>query len=124
MLTKLNSEQLQVAIDGNPTCTTRELSKTFHASCHMTIYREMKRLKGKVSKAGKWDLSEINKQQRAISCLSLRSRELQAPFSDPIVTDSDEKWWIPYNNVKRKRQWFKSNSTTETIRDCTRKKSF
>ncbi|KAM3176957.1 hypothetical protein ACTXT7_005483 [Hymenolepis weldensis] len=27
---ELNSEQLQVAIDENPTYTTRELSKTFH----------------------------------------------------------------------------------------------
>ncbi|VUZ56861.1 unnamed protein product [Hymenolepis diminuta] len=34
---KPNSEQLEVAIDENPTCTTRELSKTFHVS-HMTIY--------------------------------------------------------------------------------------
>ncbi|KAM3171606.1 hypothetical protein ACTXT7_016286, partial [Hymenolepis weldensis] len=30
MLKKLNSKQLQVAIDENPTCTTRELSETFH----------------------------------------------------------------------------------------------
>ncbi|VUZ55407.1 unnamed protein product [Hymenolepis diminuta] len=37
---KLTSEQLQVVIDKNPTCTTRELSKTFSIS-HMTIYREM-----------------------------------------------------------------------------------
>ncbi|VUZ45547.1 unnamed protein product [Hymenolepis diminuta] len=43
---KLNSEQLQVTIDENPTCTTRELSKIFNVS-HMTIYREMKRLKGR-----------------------------------------------------------------------------
>ncbi|VUZ49221.1 unnamed protein product [Hymenolepis diminuta] len=42
MLKKLNSEQLKVAIDKNPTCTTRELSKTFNVSHHMTIYREMK----------------------------------------------------------------------------------
>ncbi|KAM3181656.1 hypothetical protein ACTXT7_013932 [Hymenolepis weldensis] len=41
---KLDSEQLQVATDENPTCTTRELSKTFHVSRHMTVYREMKRL--------------------------------------------------------------------------------
>ncbi|KAM3182784.1 hypothetical protein ACTXT7_011629 [Hymenolepis weldensis] len=80
--------QLQVAVDENPTCTTRELSTTFHVSRHMTIDREMKRLKGKVSKAGKLsprapppphDLSEINNQQRVTCCLSLRSRELQAP---------------------------------------------
>ncbi|VUZ42823.1 unnamed protein product, partial [Hymenolepis diminuta] len=41
---KFNSEQSQVAIDENPTCITRELSKTFNVSRHMTIYREMKRL--------------------------------------------------------------------------------
>ncbi|KAM3180545.1 hypothetical protein ACTXT7_016069 [Hymenolepis weldensis] len=48
------------------------------------------------------DLSEINKQQRATCCVSLRSRELRAPFLDPIITDSNEKWWILYNNVKHK----------------------
>ncbi|VUZ57386.1 unnamed protein product, partial [Hymenolepis diminuta] len=42
-LEKLNSEQLQVVIDENPTCTTRELSKSFSVS-HMATYREMKRL--------------------------------------------------------------------------------
>ncbi|KAM3174653.1 hypothetical protein ACTXT7_010127 [Hymenolepis weldensis] len=35
---ELNSEQLQVAIDENPTCTTRALSKTFNVSRHMTKY--------------------------------------------------------------------------------------
>ncbi|VUZ57221.1 unnamed protein product [Hymenolepis diminuta] len=43
MLKKLNSEQLQVAIYENPTCTTRVPSKNFHVSRHMTKYREMKR---------------------------------------------------------------------------------
>ncbi|VUZ55363.1 unnamed protein product, partial [Hymenolepis diminuta] len=38
---KLNSEQLQ-ANGENITCTTRELSETFHVGRHMTIYREMK----------------------------------------------------------------------------------
>ncbi|VUZ55766.1 unnamed protein product [Hymenolepis diminuta] len=47
ILKKLNSEQLQVVIDENPTCTTRELSKTFHISRHMTTYREMKRLRSR-----------------------------------------------------------------------------
>ncbi|VUZ56057.1 unnamed protein product, partial [Hymenolepis diminuta] len=102
MLKKLNSEQLQVAIDESPTCLTRELSKTFHVSRHMTIYREMKRPKGKISKTGKWvlhDLSEINKQQRVICCLSPRSRELQAPFLNRIITNSDKKW-ILYNKIR------------------------
>ncbi|VUZ48288.1 unnamed protein product [Hymenolepis diminuta] len=44
MLKKLNSEQLEVGIDENPACTTRELSKTFNASLHTTIYREVERL--------------------------------------------------------------------------------
>ncbi|VUZ47837.1 unnamed protein product, partial [Hymenolepis diminuta] len=34
---KLNSEQLQVASDENPTCITRKLTKTFHVN-HMIIY--------------------------------------------------------------------------------------
>ncbi|VUZ46316.1 unnamed protein product, partial [Hymenolepis diminuta] len=33
--TKLNYEQLQVASDESPTCTTRELGKTFHVSRHI-----------------------------------------------------------------------------------------
>ncbi|VUZ52588.1 unnamed protein product, partial [Hymenolepis diminuta] len=41
---KLKSEQLQVHIGENPTCTIRELSKTLNVSCHMTIYREMKKI--------------------------------------------------------------------------------
>ncbi|VUZ47281.1 unnamed protein product, partial [Hymenolepis diminuta] len=41
---KLKSEQLQFAIDENPTCIVRELSKTFHVSCHTIIYRKMKKL--------------------------------------------------------------------------------
>ncbi|VUZ56868.1 unnamed protein product [Hymenolepis diminuta] len=47
MLKRLNSEQLEVAIDENPTCTTRELNKIFNVSCHMIICREMKRLKSR-----------------------------------------------------------------------------
>ncbi|VUZ39863.1 unnamed protein product, partial [Hymenolepis diminuta] len=73
---KLNSEQLQVATDENPTCNTRELSETFHVSRHVTIYSEMERL-CTVSNAEKWaplssphDLLEINKQQRVICCVS------------------------------------------------------
>ncbi|VUZ39897.1 unnamed protein product [Hymenolepis diminuta] len=94
MLKRLNSEQFQVAIDENPTCTTGGLSKTFHVSRHVTTYREMKDLAGKVSKVGKWvphDLSELNKQQRVTCCVSLCSRELQIPFSDRITIDGDEK---------------------------------
>ncbi|VUZ50429.1 unnamed protein product, partial [Hymenolepis diminuta] len=47
----LNSEQLQVAIDENPTCTTRELSETFHIT-HITICREMKRFGWKCHRLG------------------------------------------------------------------------
>ncbi|VUZ49094.1 unnamed protein product [Hymenolepis diminuta] len=36
---------MEIAIDENPTCTTRELSRTFHLSRHITIHRELKRLK-------------------------------------------------------------------------------
>ncbi|VUZ40484.1 unnamed protein product [Hymenolepis diminuta] len=67
-------------------CTTRELSKIFHVSRHMTIYRlEMKRLDWESLKGWEMspptsthphDLSEINDQQRVTCCVSLRSREL------------------------------------------------
>ncbi|KAM3181042.1 hypothetical protein ACTXT7_015114, partial [Hymenolepis weldensis] len=71
----LNSEQLQVAIDENPTCTTREPSKTFHVSRHMTTYKEMKRRLGKSQRLGTgplppYDLLEINKQQRVTCCFT------------------------------------------------------
>ncbi|VUZ48368.1 unnamed protein product [Hymenolepis diminuta] len=55
MLKKLHSEQLQVAIDESPTCTIRELSKTFHVSWYMTTYKEMKGL-GWESLKG-WEMS-------------------------------------------------------------------
>ncbi|VUZ57185.1 unnamed protein product [Hymenolepis diminuta] len=77
MLKKLNSVKLEVAIDANPTSNTRELSKTLNVS-HKTIYRETERL-SKVSRAEKLvphDFSEINKQQCATCCVSLRSRNL------------------------------------------------
>ncbi|VUZ47459.1 unnamed protein product [Hymenolepis diminuta] len=101
---KLNSEQLQVAIDENPTCTTRELNKTVNASRHMTTYGEMKRLGWEMG-LSPHDLSEINKQQRVTCYVSLRSRGIPATILDRFITDSDEKWWILYNNVKHKRRW-------------------
>ncbi|KAM3187825.1 hypothetical protein ACTXT7_001522 [Hymenolepis weldensis] len=69
----------------------------------------------KVSHAKKWapphNLSEINKQQRVTYCISLRSREFQAHFLDQIITDSDEKWWTLYNDVRRKRlSWLSCGS--------------
>ncbi|VUZ46621.1 unnamed protein product [Hymenolepis diminuta] len=71
------------------------MSKTFNLNRHMTIYGGIKILKG-----GKWaspcDFLEINKQQRATCCVCLRSCEIQAPFSDRIIADSNEKW-ILYN---------------------------
>ncbi|VUZ54525.1 unnamed protein product [Hymenolepis diminuta] len=100
MLKKLNSEQLQVHLDENPTCITREQSKTFKVSRHMAICREMKRL-GWEMPPPPHDLSEINKQQRVTCCVSLRSRELQTSFLDRITTDSDEKC-ILYNHVSCK----------------------
>ncbi|VUZ48385.1 unnamed protein product [Hymenolepis diminuta] len=87
MLKKLHSEQLQVAIDESPTCTIRELSKTFHVSWYMTTYKEMK---------------------------GLRSRELQAPFLDPIITHIEEKW-ILYNNFKRKKRWLSQDTDSKPI---------
>ncbi|VUZ48834.1 unnamed protein product [Hymenolepis diminuta] len=74
----------------------------------MIIYREMERLgweslKGWEMGSPPHDLSEMNKQQCVTCCVSLCSRELQAPFLDRIITVSYEKWWILYNNVKRKR---------------------
>ncbi|KAM3187406.1 hypothetical protein ACTXT7_002382 [Hymenolepis weldensis] len=99
----------------------------------MTIYRELRRLKGKVLKALKWappphDLSEINKQQRVTCCASLHSGELQAPFLDRIMTDSALKWWILYNNVKCKRQWLSRSVVQSQLHnrevDYTRNKFF
>ncbi|KAM3185569.1 hypothetical protein ACTXT7_006079 [Hymenolepis weldensis] len=49
-------------------------------------------------------------QQRVTCCVSLRSCELQAPFLDRTITNSDEKW-ILYSNVQRKRQsWLSRGS--------------
>ncbi|VUZ39976.1 unnamed protein product, partial [Hymenolepis diminuta] len=57
---KLNSEQLQVSIDEDPTCTTRGLSETFHISRHITIFREMKRLGWKSLKG--WEMLPLPTQ--------------------------------------------------------------
>ncbi|VUZ54990.1 unnamed protein product, partial [Hymenolepis diminuta] len=61
------------------------------------------------------DLTEINKQQLLTCCVSLSFHELQATFLDPIITDSNEKWCILYNNVKRKRQWLNQDSGSNPI---------
>ncbi|VUZ53950.1 unnamed protein product [Hymenolepis diminuta] len=60
------------------------------------------------------DLSEMNKQQRVTCCVSLRSHELQVPFSDRIITDSDEKW-ILCNIIKHKRRWLSQDSSLKPI---------
>ncbi|KAM3175046.1 hypothetical protein ACTXT7_009318, partial [Hymenolepis weldensis] len=65
---------------------------------------EMKRL-GRESLKG-WEMGHPtrrvrNQQATALCYVSLCSRELQAPLLDRIITDSDEKWWILYNNVNR-----------------------
>ncbi|KAM3186712.1 hypothetical protein ACTXT7_003790 [Hymenolepis weldensis] len=68
MLKKLSSEQLQVAIDENPTYTTREgndLETWLENGPHLPSPH---------------DLLEINKQQRVTCCPSLRCRDLQAPI--------------------------------------------
>ncbi|KAM3173729.1 hypothetical protein ACTXT7_011990 [Hymenolepis weldensis] len=44
MLKKLNSEQLQVGIDENPTCNTRELSKTFNSKLAKFYEEGMRKL--------------------------------------------------------------------------------
>ncbi|VUZ46934.1 unnamed protein product, partial [Hymenolepis diminuta] len=83
------------------------LMKIQSALLEKTINREMKRL-GKVSKAGErvpHDFSEINKQQRVVS----------AAFYCVLVNFSDEKWWILYNNVKRKRLWLSQDSGSKPI---------
>ncbi|VUZ46416.1 unnamed protein product, partial [Hymenolepis diminuta] len=61
---KLTSEQLRVAIDENPTCTTRELTKTFNVSRHMTIYREMKRLGWEMDPT--WEMGSVRNQQATV----------------------------------------------------------
>ncbi|VUZ47292.1 unnamed protein product [Hymenolepis diminuta] len=93
---KLNSEKFQVAIGENPTCTTREFSETFNVAAVGPYYREMKRL-GLESLKG-WQMGPLlhticqkSTSNSVTCCVSLRSRELQAPFSDRIITDSDGK---------------------------------
>ncbi|VUZ51389.1 unnamed protein product [Hymenolepis diminuta] len=69
MIKKLNSEQLQVAIDENSICNNRELSKIFHVS-HITTYGEMKKLGWKVPKAGRCapPPTRFVRNQQATSC--------------------------------------------------------
>ncbi|VUZ39982.1 unnamed protein product [Hymenolepis diminuta] len=64
MLQKLNSEQLQAAIDENATYTTRELSKIFTISRHMTIYREMETLRWEIVRT--WEMRFVRNQQTTV----------------------------------------------------------
>ncbi|VUZ43981.1 unnamed protein product [Hymenolepis diminuta] len=65
---KLTSEKLQVAIDENQICTTRELSKTFKISRHTTIYREMKRLGWESLKGLKVGPTRFVRNQKVTAC--------------------------------------------------------
>ncbi|VUZ39985.1 unnamed protein product, partial [Hymenolepis diminuta] len=80
LLKKLNSKQLQAAIDENATCTTRELSKIFTISRHMTIYREMEILRWEIVRT--WEMGFVRNQQTTVCdllCFTL-FREPQASF--------------------------------------------
>ena len=52
-------------------------------------------------------MKEINLVRRITICDSRLKREENDPFLKQIVT-GDEKW-IAYNNVKRKRSWFRQD---------------
>ncbi|VUZ44796.1 unnamed protein product [Hymenolepis diminuta] len=89
MLKKLHSEQLQVAIDENPIYVARKLSKTLNASCHMTIYREVKRLKG-------WEIAPppthtICHKSKSNSVCSAAFHCVLVNSNHRIIIDSDEK---------------------------------
>ncbi|VUZ53928.1 unnamed protein product [Hymenolepis diminuta] len=89
----------------------------------MTIYREMKRLGWECLKGWEmgptWEMGFVRNQQVTacdlLCCTAFPRTELQAPFLDRIITDSNEKWWILYNNVKRKRQWLSQDSGSKPI---------
>ncbi|VUZ43193.1 unnamed protein product [Hymenolepis diminuta] len=109
MLKKVNSGQLEVAIDENPTYTTREVSKTFNVSRHMTIYRVMKKL-GLESLKGwqidpTWEMGFVRNQQATMcDLLSFTAFSwTSGTFFRPNHNGQHEKW-ILYNNFKRKRQ--------------------
>ena len=95
---KLNSEQLQAAIDENSTSTTRVLRKTFNVS-HMTIYREMKRI-AKSQRLENWSHT-ICQKSISNSVWPVVFHCVLINFLDRIITGDK---WILYKNVKRKRQ--------------------
>ena len=66
-------------------------------------------------------MSEINRQQRVTCCVSLHSREPQAPILDRIITGDEN--WIFYNNVKRKKVVVQIQFRSLDV-DCTLKNYF
>ncbi|VUZ51984.1 unnamed protein product [Hymenolepis diminuta] len=79
MLKTLNWEQLQIAIDENPTRSTRELSKIFNVSRHLTIRGEQRSLGWESLKGWQMDSARIvrNQEVTAYNLLCFTALDLQ-----------------------------------------------
>ncbi|VUZ56094.1 unnamed protein product [Hymenolepis diminuta] len=77
------------------------------ALLEQVVVQEMKRLDWEGLKGWQMDLTwEME---------FVRNQQATAPFFDRIITNSDEKWWILYNNVKRRRQGPGQDSDSKPI---------
>ena len=100
----LDNADLEALLEEDPGQTVRELAEQLGLGL-ATVDRHLHKL-GKVNKTGKWvshKLTEVNKNQRLTTCISLAAKQNKKSFLHRIVTGDES--WVYYENPAPKRQW-------------------
>lgn len=111
---KCANEDLEQLLNDNSTLTQTELAKEFGVT-QQTVSIHLHEM-GKVHKEGKYiphNLTESNKNQRLVTCLSLLNRHRRKSFLWKIIT-GDEKW-IKYDNPKRRKSWVNPGEPSTSV---------
>lgn len=110
---EVDDDKIKALIESNQRYTTREIAEILKIH-HSTVHDHLKKL-GYVNRLDIWvphELKEIHLTARINICDNLIKREKNDPFSKRLIT-GDEKW-IVYNNVVRKRSWYRRDGSPQT----------
>ena len=109
---EIDDEQLQHTVEADPRQSTRDLA-TALGCAQSTIVTHLAAI-GKKSKLGQWvphDLTDRDRECRAVACTSLLSYKRTNDWLDSVVT-GDEKWML-YVNYRRRCQWVNADAQPE-----------
>ena len=98
-------DKIKSLVDAKRRITTREIAERLNLSKHL----------GLITKHDIWVphvLAERILLRRINDCYALIRRKRNDTFLKRIVTD--DKNWVVYNNVKRKRSWSKKYEPAQT----------